>query len=232
MNQFESLAVFGIASTVLLSFLYFLILESLKIHQKADTSGLISLFTRRKVVGFALFGVIPAVMVRIIFLQDPLRFGLTWGNTGRMWPWIAIAAAFFILLNLFNSKNRDIRAVYPEMRLEDWNLARIGIGAGGWLIYLAGYEYLFRGLLLLGCHEAFGLWPAVSINLALYSALHLPKGLKEAVAALPFGALICYLTIESQSIVPAVIIHSLQAISCELFCIMRNHEMKFILKNS
>jgi membrane protease YdiL (CAAX protease family) len=46
----------------------------------------------------------------------------------------------------------------------------------------------------------------------------------------PFGALICYLTIESGSILPAILLHVLQAVSCELFCIYRNPEMKFHLQ--
>jgi membrane protease YdiL (CAAX protease family) len=81
--------------------------------------------------------------------------------------------------------------------------------------------------LLFSCYEAFGAWPAVAINLTLYFALHLPKGMKEAVATIPFGALICYLTLESQSILPAIFIHAIQAISCETACIWRNPEMKF-----
>jgi membrane protease YdiL (CAAX protease family) len=67
------------------------------------------------------------------------------------------------------------------------------------------------------------------INLVLYFVLHLPKGIKESVATIPFGILICYLTLESQSIIPAIIIHAVQAISCEISCIWRNPEMKFNL---
>ena len=99
--------------------------------------------------------------------------------------------------------------------------------AMGWMVYLTGYEFLFRGLMLTSCYNAFGYWPAIVINLALYSALHLPKGLKEATAAIPFGLLICYLTLESGSIFPAILIHSVQAISCELLCLWRNPEMNF-----
>jgi membrane protease YdiL (CAAX protease family) len=119
--------------------------------------------------------------------------------------------------------------MYPELRLKNWTSTGLAVAIGGWILYLTAYEYLFRGLLLFTCIEAFGLWPAAVINLALYSALHLPKGMKEAIAAIPFGALICYLTIKSGSILPAIFIHVLQAVSCELFCIYRNPEMKFHL---
>lgn len=233
MKTSESMAVFSIAATVILSLLYFLVLEILRDRQaKAGRSGIISFFGWRKFIGFFLFGITTAGGAWLIFHQDPLHFGLAWGGSSKLWPWLIGAAVFFMGLNILNSRNKDLQAVYPEMRLSTWNPGQVIFAAGGWLVYLAGYEFLFRGVLLMSCYEAWGLWPAVVINLALYSALHLPKGLKEATAAIPFGALICYLTIESQSILPAILLHTLQAVSCEIACMVRNPEMKLtIVKN-
>jgi len=227
MKASESMAVFAIAATVILSLLYFLVLEILRDRQaKAGRSGIMAFFGWRKFIGFFLFGIITAVGAWLIFHQNPLHFGLAWGESSKLWLWLIGAAVFFMGLNILNSRNKDLQAVYPEMRLSTWNPGQVIFTAGGWLLYLAGYEFLFRGVLLMSCYEAWGLWPAVVINLALYSALHLPKGLKEATAAIPFGALICYLTIESQSILPAIILHTLQAVSCEIACMVRNPEMK------
>jgi membrane protease YdiL (CAAX protease family) len=227
MKSSESIAVFAIAATLILSLIYFLVLDILRDKQaKAGRAGILSFFGWRKFIGFFLFGIITAVGAWLIFHLDPVHFGLTWGDSSKLWPWIVGASGFFIGLNILNSRNKDLQAVYPEMRLASWNSWRIIFAAAGWLLYLAGYEFLFRGVLLMSCYEAWGLWPAVVINLALYSALHLPKGLKEATAAIPFGALICYLTIESQSILPAILIHTLQAVSCEIACMVRNPEMK------
>ncbi len=229
----ESLAVFSIAATVIASFIYFLILEKLEKNKKAmATPNIINLYLWRKSSGFIIMGLIPALMIMVFFKTDLHQSGLVFGNTAKLWPWLAGVSLVLIALNAFNSKDGALRAIYPEMRLSVWTAKELAIMAGGWIIYLTAYEFLFRGLLLLSCYEAFGLWPAVVINLALYSALHLPKGMKEAIAALPFGALICYLTIESGSILPAILLHVLQAVSCEWFCIYRNPEMKFHLQKS
>lgn len=230
MNTNESYAVFAIASTLIMSFIYFLILDIMKATKREKTrSRIISLYAWRKISGFLLLGALPAITALVFFKADLLQAGFKWGSTGHLWPWLAGASVLFITLNLFNSKSPDLHAIYPEMRLREWGPAGFSIAAGGWILYLTGYEYLFRGLLLFNCYDAFGLWPAIVINLALYSALHLPKGLKEATAAIPFGALLCYLTIESHSILPAIIIHSVQAISCEICCIYRNPEMNIHL---
>jgi membrane protease YdiL (CAAX protease family) len=226
----ESFAVFSIAATVASSFIYFLILDMIKRDGKVKTSSqLIHRYLFRKISGFLILGLIPAILAGFIFSMWPAQAGFIMGESLRLWPWIIGASFFFIGLNYFNSKNAELRAIYPELRLKQWTGTSLAIGIGGWILYLAAYEYLFRGLLLFSCIEAFGLWPALTVNLALYAALHLPKGMKEAIAAIPFGGLICYLTIETGSIFPAILIHTLQAVSCEIFCINRNTEMKFHL---
>lgn len=232
MNTSEINAVFAIASTVIMSFIYFLILDKMKADKKEKThQRIISIYLWRKISGLIILGGIPAIVAWLFFRLNPLDLGFKSGGTPDLWPWLAGASLFFIILNSFNSKSPDLQATYPEMRLREWNFKGLSIAMSGWILYLTGYEFLFRGLLLFTCYDAFGLWPAIVINLALYSALHLPKGLKEATAAIPFGALLCYLTLESQSILPAIILHSLQAISCEIFCIYRNPEMRFHLIN-
>ncbi len=224
----ESLAVFTIAATVVSSFIYFLLLDWLKKDKKEKTeSKLINRYLFRKISGFIILGLIPGVVAGIFFSTGPAQAGMVMGKTLNLWPWIIGASLFFIALNFFNSKNADLRAMYPELRLKQWTFSGLSIAIAGWILYLSAYEYLFRGLLLFSCIEACGLWLAAAINIALYAALHLPKGMKEAIAAIPFGALICYLTIETGSIIPAIFIHSLQAVSCELFCIYRNPDMSF-----
>jgi membrane protease YdiL (CAAX protease family) len=233
MKNSELFAVFAIGATVLSSFVYFLVLEKLKPDKLDRTSSqLVFRFLLRKISGFLILGIVPASVAVLFFNFGTTKAGLLIGSSLELWPWIIGASAFFISLNFFNSRNKDLREMYPELRLRNWTFSGLAIAIGGWILYLAAYEYLFRGLLLFGCLEAFGYWPAVTINLALYAALHLPKGMKEAIAALPFGALICYFTIESGSILPAIFIHSLQAVSCEFFCIYRNPEMKYNLIKS
>jgi membrane protease YdiL (CAAX protease family) len=229
----ERLAVFAIVSTVIMSFIYFLILDKIKSGLKEQSrSRIISLYIWRKISGFLLFGVLPAIAAFVFFKLNLFEAGITGGSTWHLWPWLAGASVLFISLNFFNnSKDPNLRKVYPEMRLQGWGTGGISILAGGWVLYFIGYEFLFRGLLLFSCYNAFGIWPAVAINLALYSALHLPKGLKEATAAIPFGALLCFLTLNSHSILPAIIIHAVQAISCEISCIYRNPEMNINLSN-
>ncbi len=228
MKSAEQQAIFAIAITVIASYLYFLVLSRINQVKKAKTVIVhVRLYLVRKLSGFTLLGLLPALISFVFIGLQPFREAKLPVNSFQLWVWVLAVSFLLILLNQINSGSKDLQAVYPEMRIRQWNLGSIATAGGGWILYLTGYEYLFRGILLWGCINAFGIWPAVVINLALYSTLHLPKGLKEAFAAIPFGALLCYLTIESSSILPAIILHSVQAISTEISCIYRNKEMKF-----
>ena len=45
------------------------------------------------------------------------------------------------------------------------------INALGWFLYLFGYEFLFRGVLLIPLIEPLGMWPAIAINTAFIQLL-------------------------------------------------------------
>jgi membrane protease YdiL (CAAX protease family) len=55
------------------------------------------------------------------------------------------------------------------------------------------------------------MWPAITINSALYSATHIPKGLDETIGAIPLGFVLSLLTISSGTIWIAFIVHVVMA---------------------
>jgi membrane protease YdiL (CAAX protease family) len=228
MKTSEQQAIFAIVSTLSASYIYFLILNRMNaVKCERNHSIIVLLYFARKLAGFILLGIIPAFLAWLYIDFRPLEVMVKIRNSGQLWEWLIIISILLILLNLINARSPDLRKMYPEMRLQHWDIISLIIAVGGWILYLTGYEFLFRGILLFNCIKAFGVWPSITLNIALYSSLHLNKGLKEAIAAIPFGLLLCYITLESSSILPAILIHSVQAISAEISCIYQNKEMTF-----
>ncbi len=224
MNESQQSVIIAISITVLTSHIYFAFQQKLSLTSPKQIK---SRYLIRKVSGFILFGVIPA-WVGILFLDlHPVTLFLFKPNGKYFAEIVVITAIILIFINSLNAGNESIQKSYPELRLRKWSTGSLLIEAFGWIIYLLGYEYLFRGILLFTSVDAFGIPTAITINLAIYSGLYLQKRLKEAVAAIPFGALLCYITLESGSVLPAIIIHCIQAISAEMACIYRNREMSF-----
>jgi membrane protease YdiL (CAAX protease family) len=83
------------------------------------------------------------------------------------------------------------------------------------VLYMSSYEIIMRGTLLHYLAARFDLIIAVTINSAMYSVMHMIKNKKEAFLSFPLGLLLCYLTISTKSIWPAVIFHTVMALCFE-----------------
>jgi membrane protease YdiL (CAAX protease family) len=80
------------------------------------------------------------------------------------------------------------------------------------LVFLASYEWFFRGLLLTSFSISLGITWSIIINLFLYTLVHFHKSKKEIIGCLPFGLVVCLFTVWWQSVWPAIIFHSQIAI--------------------
>lgn len=76
-------------------------------------------------------------------------------------------------------------------------------------LFLALYELFFRAVLLSFCIAIAGVPVAILINLVLYAIAHAFSTRQELIGTIPFGLLLCGLTLFSRSIWPAVLIHLL-----------------------
>jgi len=186
----------------------------------------------QKVTGFLFMALVPAIFYNLLFNGYPTDFGITIHHLFASWKWWVGISAFIILLSSMLARSPQLKQQYPQMRINHWSAQRFGLSSFGWIIYLLAYELLFRGLLLFASYEAFGIWPAVAINVTIYSAVHLPKGMGETLGAIPFGILACVLTLSTGTILIPVAAHISLALSMEYFTIKYNPEMSFVkIKN-
>jgi membrane protease YdiL (CAAX protease family) len=165
-----------------------------------------------KIFGFVVMGIIP-VTICVIFLDIPFaKYGLTIIPETTMYSlaWIVGLSVLVIPLVHFSAKKAKNLVNYPQVRSKVWTRKMVIKNATGWFLYLFGYEFLFRGVLLIPLvHPEFGIgiWAAIAVNIALYSATHIPKGLDETIGAIPLGLVLCLLTLASGTIWIAFIVH-------------------------
>jgi membrane protease YdiL (CAAX protease family) len=114
----------------------------------------------------------------------------------------------------------EMRQFYPEIwpRLPaSWTpRKRVAAVAGGWLVYLLGYEALFRGLLLPGLVAEIGIWPGMAIATGLYVLAHLDRPSAETLASIPTGFAFALLTLLTGSFLVALLLHWIIATANEL----------------
>lgn len=115
---------------------------------------------------------------------------------------VAIAAAYRLGRNIYSNK---AGVVEMFMQLSQSFFTRYFIIR---TIYLSVYELWFRGFLLFESIKWLGIPTAVSLNVFLYTLLHIFKSKKEILACIPFGLILCILSITFNAAWPAIILHT------------------------
>lgn len=163
-----------------------------------------------KFTGFVTMGLVPlAVCMAFIPEMGLADYGLTVIAETSLYSlaWTVGLCALVVPLASFSARKPKNLVNYPQNRATSWNRRIYMLNLLGWAIYLFGYEFLFRGILLFPLAETVGVWPAIAVNIALYSATHIPKGLDETLGAIPLGLVLCWLTLASGTIWIAFLVH-------------------------
>ena len=186
-----------------------------------------------KIFGFISMGVFP-VLICVLFLDSiPFKdYGLTIIPETTLFSvvWILGLSALVIPLAFISGKNPKNHVNYPQIRSKIWTKKMVYMNALGWFLYLFGYEFLFRGVLLIPLVDTLGVWPAIAVNIALYSATHIPKGLDETIGAIPLGLVLCILTLMSGTIWIAFLVHVAMAWTNSFTSLKYNPETNYINK--
>ena len=163
-----------------------------------------------RIVGFITMGLMTGILCLILMPDYSLSdYGLTYNAETALYTgfWTLVLFLFVIPLAYLNARKPKNLINYPQIRARTWTRRIAYLNAAGWALYLLGYEFLFRGVLLFPLVENLGVWTAVAINIALYSATHIPKGLDETAGAVFLGFVLCMLTLTSGTIWIAYFVH-------------------------
>lgn len=197
-------------------------------HQRMefDQACLWHIFTA-KAWGFVTMGVIPAAAMAGMLDWNLQDLGLRWPaeHSNLIWKWTIGLGAAVVAVAWLGARKFDPQ--YPQVQARQWTVDMMAVNWWGWALYLAGYEFLFRGVLLFPLVETMGAWPAVAVNTVLYSATHVPKGRDEAIGAIPLGFLLCWVTLQTQSLWPAILVHIFMAWTNTTARFLRHPEMSW-----
>ncbi|MFN0215425.1 MAG: lysostaphin resistance A-like protein [Saprospiraceae bacterium] len=182
----------------------------------------------KRIVGMLCFGLVPAM---VLFYTQ----GVTWSSYGvssffttATFYWTVGLSVTVIIMSSRSTRNRDHLEQYPEIRRSTWSKKLVIWSALSWMGYLVAYELMFRGFLLFSCARAFGVWPAIVINTAIYALVHVPKSAREGIGAIPLGLLLCIITFQTQTIWVALLVHWALSLSNEWFSLKYHPEMRII----
>lgn len=185
----------------------------------------------QRLLGFLFLG-LGSLLIILLLPDDTLSAnGLTlhFLSAPPWWSWLLIP--LILITGYFAAQKSGNLEQYPQIRAKQWTPAMVLLSSGSWVLFLIGYEFLFRGFVL---HASLGLLepgPAIALNCALYAFAHFYKGPGETFGAIPVGIILCYITLITGNIWSAVILHSIMALSNEWFSLRAHPEMKISKAN-
>jgi membrane protease YdiL (CAAX protease family) len=147
---------------------------------------------------------IPTVTVPLLVVNS--GFGGIAATCG-----LALTLAGFVAIS---SRSPKMHALYPEFRQPTASPSQRALSASSWMVYLAGYELLFRGVILSVAISALGLWAGIAAHTALYVLAHLHKPAGETLSCFLIGPVFALVALE-YGIVAAWFVHCAVAITGE-----------------
>lgn len=209
---------------------YFFIANASSLNNLFKKNNLVLWIVFQRSTGVLFLGIIPALIGLTLLHKTSVDFGIKAANFLPTLFWILGLSAFLIPMNIIFARKPGNLKIYPQIRAIEWTIKLILINVFTWAAYLLAYEFLFRGFLLFPCERILGYWPAILINTAIYAFVHIPKGMKETLGAIPFGILLCIITFNTGTIWAAFFIHLILALSNDFIAVYANPEMQFKIR--
>jgi membrane protease YdiL (CAAX protease family) len=215
-----SLAIAGLVCILYLSVLQYCRNRKLFSHNALDVS-----LEKKKIFerlfGFLFFG--PLALLLYYFMRGKFCT-CSLGMNVHYSQGVAVLTAFLLAIVLI------VSWLYARSRFNNNTVVRCTGTKWKFISYLilATYaisiEFLFRGMLWhtwLNNGEAS---VALLVNMVVFALFYLPKGLRYAIASVPFSFALCILSLISHSFWPCAIVHIVLVISYEWFTIIFKRE--------
>lgn len=168
---------------------------------------------------FVLLGVVPLLVVTLIFREPLSAYGIGWGDFRWGWKAVAIVAPVMILLSYPSASMPEFVAEYPLNPLAGKSAGHFLGHAFFYLFFYMGWEFCFRGFVQFGLRDSMGDWNAILVQTALSCVLHIGKPSGEIYSSI-LGALVWgVVAFRSRSLIYPILTHWLLGLSLDFFVV-------------
>jgi len=166
---------------------------------------------------FVLMAVIPGIAMAVSSADPGRAFasvGLTFGKWRVGLLWLAVAVPILTLINLVLVCDRTMADQYPFSKQACSSLGQfVGYEAAYFLFYYSAWEFTFRGVLFFPLVNLTGLVPALAVQTALSTLMHIGHPDTEIRGALVGGLVLGLMANATGSFIYPMLIHAGMGIS-------------------
>jgi len=165
----------------------------------------------------AVMGVLPAIVVKFMFRQRLADYGVRLGIPLRTLRSLLVWAPVFLLAGYVASRIPAFQERYPLNSQAGASPGMFALHALGYFAFYLGWEFYFRGFMLVGLRDSLGVVNALLIQTLASALLHIGEPALEAFAAIFGGLLWGALAVRNRSLLAGLLQHALLGISLDWF---------------
>ena len=222
------LSAFFIVNVIILLYVLYYVLAYTKVHDwifgsfatNRNKTVFHSIFFR--LLGFFIFGLTSAFVFSNVYGVELDFLTIEPEDVPKIIKWTPILSLIAIAVAYLNVKNSK-KTHYPQFKLNRWTASYKCLTYSTWTLYLIGYEFMFRGILLFGTVEELGYYPAIILNVVLYAFVHIHKGWKEVLGCFILGPILCVAALKTSSLVIPIVVHLSLCLANEFFSIRKEN---------
>jgi membrane protease YdiL (CAAX protease family) len=169
---------------------------------------------------FTAMFIVPALLLKIILKKTVSSFGLGMGDHKAGFRAVLLIAPLLVLIAYFAAQGTDMQAEYPLSKSAAAHWQLFMLVEIFYLLYYIGWEFFFRGFMLNGLKERFGVLAAVLIQIIPSTLVHIGKPFGETFGAIIGGLLFGFVAVRTRSIWYPVMLHAILGISTDLFVLL------------
>ena len=160
------------------------------------------LWNARKIwAAFFIMGVVPACIVKFVFRERLVDYGLFPRSPKRIATSSLCLIPLFLVMGWASGYTKGFYSVYPYNPFAgaSWTGLLVHSAMYFFLYYLA-WEFMFRGFLQLGLAQTLGAAPAVLIQVVISTTLHYGHPMSETLGCVAGGILWGFLVLRTKTI--------------------------------
>jgi len=166
---------------------------------------------------FLLLGVLPALIVKLVFRERLADYGVQLGNRFRTVRSLAVYAPLMVAVAWLGSLNPAIAAEYPINKAAAASAGMFGLHAVTYVMFYLGWEFYFRGFMQFGLRESLGDTNALFVQVLGSVLLHIGKPTVEIYGSIAGGILWGVLAFRTRSLLSGLVQHFLLGLAVDWF---------------
>ncbi len=175
----------------------------------------------RLVSRFVFQFIAPLILIFYPLKKRPTSFGTSLGDWRKGLFWFIICALIMTAIIVPISQTEGFSDYYGKRPLIGESWAYFTIFALSYFLYMTGWEFIFRGYMLFGLEEKWGIMGAVLVQTIPFAIMHIGKPLPETISSIFAGVFLGLLAIRTRSFWWGTFLHTYAIVLMYFMAAMR-----------